>query len=436
MTKQSPSERLRAERDAVIPKSVRTATDLFVARAEGYTVRDVDGRDYLDFTGGIGVTTTGHRPDSVVRAVKDQIDRYLHLCFMVFNYEPYVELAQRLRAIAPMPNAKSAFFNSGAEAIENAVKTARAYTKRPNILSFHNSFHGRTLLTLALTGKYRPYKVGFGPFVRDVFQAPFPYHYRCPPDHPESDCAARAIDAIEAIFRAEAAADTVGSVIAEPVQGEGGFIVPPKEFFPSLRKLCDEHGIVLVDDEVQAGLGRTGAMFAIEHFRVRPDLVCTAKALGGGLPISGLTGRPEIMDAPVPGSIGGTFGGNPLSCVAAIENLKLIEAALPNARTLAKVMTARLEEMRAKYPLIGDARGLGPMQAIELVRDPKTKAPAAQEAHAVQREAKKQGLILLTAGTFDNVVRLLPPISMPREVLDRGLDILEAAIEAVAGESA
>jgi len=431
MAKKRDSERLKAERDAVIPRSVRTLTDLFVESASGHTLRDVDGRGYTDLTGGIGVTTTGHRPDSVVRAIREQLDRYLHLCFMVFNYEPYVALAKRMREIAPLPDGKSAFFNSGAEAIENAVKTARASTRRAAVVSFRNSFHGRTLLTLALTGKYEPYKVGFEPFAPEVFQAGFPYHYRCPPGHSEAECGGLALEGLEELFYAQVPAEKVAAIVFEPVQGEGGFIVPPKEFVRGLRKLASEHGIVLVDDEVQAGLGRTARMFAIEHFGVQPDLVCTAKALGGGLPISGLTGRAEIMDAPVPGSIGGTFGGNPLACVAAIENLRLIESSLGAAARLGREISKRLEEIREAHPLVGDVRGLGCMQALEFVRDPRTKEPAKEETKAIQREARERGLLVLTAGMYDNVIRLLPPITMPLEAMARALDVLDESITAV-----
>ncbi len=426
-------ERLLRERNKVIPRSVHTGTDLFVVRAEGHTLWDADGRAYTDLTGGIGVTNTGHRPAPVVKALKDQIDRYLHVCFMVFNYEPYVRLAKALRAVAPLARGKSAFFNSGAEAVENAVKIARAYTKRPGAISFQNSFHGRTLLTLSLTGKYAPYKVGFEPFVPNIYQAPYPYHYRCPPGHTESECGDRALEGVEAIFHSQAPADRVAAIVVEPIQGEGGFVAPPQDFVRGLRKLCSDHGIVLVDDEVQSGMGRTAKMFAIEHFGVEPDLVTTAKALGGGLPISGVTGRPEIMDAPVPGSVGGTFGGNPLACVAALENLALIKAALPAAARLGRAIRKRLEEMQASHDLIGDVRGLGCMQAVELVKDRKTKEPARDETKAVQRVAREGGLLVLTAGWHDNVIRLLPPVTMPAPEMDAALDILEDAIRAVEG---
>ena len=425
------AEQRLKERNEVIPRAVRTATDLFVVRAEGHTLWDVDGRAYTDLTGGIGVTSTGHRPAAIVKALKEQLDRYLHVCFMLYNYEPYIELARRLREVAPLPNGKSAFFNSGAEAVENAVKISRACTQRPGVISFQNSFHGRTLLALSLTGKYHPYKVGFEPFVPHVYQVPFAYCYRCPLalEHPE--CGVECLEYIGDIFHSQAPPEKVSAILMEPVQGEGGFVVPPKEYVQGLREISTKHGIVLIDDEVQAGIGRTAKMFAIEHFGVKPDLVCTAKALGGGLPISGVTGRPEIMDAPVPGSIGGTFGGNPLACVAAVENLALVQASLREAGQLGRAIRKRLEEMQESHPLIGDVRGLGCMQAMEFVTDRKAKTPAKDEAKAIQREARERGLLVLTAGWHDNVIRLLPPITMPRPAMARALDSLDEAITVV-----
>lgn len=430
MAKTSKSERLRAERDAVLGRGVRTLNEFFVAEAEGHTIRDVDGNAYVDLTGGIGVLTTGHRPKEVVAAMKAQLDEYGHVCAMVFNYEPYVELAKALRDLMPFPDGKSALFNSGSEAVENAVKTARAATKRPGVIAFHNSFHGRTLLCLTLTGKYHPYKVGYEPFVSHVYHAPFPYHYRCPPGHDEDACAGIALEAIDQILHTHAA-DRMAAVLVEPVQGEGGFVVPPRDFLPGLRKLCDEHGILLIDDEIQAGLGRTGRMLAIEHFGVVPDLVTTAKALGAGFPISAITGRAAVMDACVPGSIGGTYGGHPLGCVAAVVNLRLIREALPAAKKLGDRIGKRLQEMQEDHPLVGDARGLGCMRAIELVTDRKTKRPAKDETKAVQREAKERGVLLLTAGWHDNVIRLLPPITMPADAMEGALDVLDASIAAV-----
>jgi len=424
-------ERRLKERNEVIPRPVRTGTDIFVVRAEGHTLWDEDGRAYTDLTGGIGVTSTGHRPPAVVKALKDQLDRYMHVCFMLYNYEPYIELAKRLRDVMPLPDGKSAFFNSGAEAVENAVKISRAFTGRPGVISFQNSFHGRTLLTLSLTGKYSPYKVGFEPFVPHVYQAPFAYCYRCPLGLEYGGCGAGCLEYIEDIFHSQAPPEKVSAILMEPIQGEGGFVVPPKEYVKGLREISDKFGIVLIDDEVQSGIGRTAKMFAIEHFGVQPDLVCTAKALGGGLPLSGVTGRAAIMDAPVPGSIGGTFGGNPLACVAAVENLALVRRSLRGAAELGRAIRKRLEEMQEAHPLIGDVRGLGCMQAMEFVKDRKAKTPAKDEAKAIQKEARERGLLLLTAGWHDNVIRLLPPINMPRPAMAKALDVLDGAITAV-----
>jgi len=419
------------ERDEYIPKSVKMGTPIFAASAKGHKITDVDGKEYVDFTGGIGVLNTGHLPDAVTRAVRDQLDKYLHLCFMVVNYQPYIELAKRLRPILPFARGKTAFFNSGAEAVENAVKISRSVTRRPNVISFQNSFHGRTLLTLTMTGKYAPYKINFEPFVPHVYQAPFAYCYRCPLKLSYPDCGVACLQYVEDLFQAEAPADKTACIVAEPVQGEGGFVVPPKEYVQGLRKICSDHGILFVDDEVQAGFGRTGTWFAIEHFGVKPDLITSAKALGAGLPLSAVSGPAEIMDVPAPGSIGGTYGGNPLACVAAIANLDLIKAAMPNASKLGTVIEKRFREMEEEHELIGDVRGLGAMRAIELVKDRKTKAPAKDETAAIIKEARDRGALILSAGWHNNVVRLLPPLNMPMDALEEGLDVLDASMAAV-----
>ena len=419
------------ERDEYIPKSVKMGTPVFAESAKGHKIRDVDGKEYTDFTGGIGVLNTGHLPDAVTNAIRAQLDKYLHLCFMVVNYAPYVELAKRLRPILPFDRGKTAFFNSGAEAVENAVKISRAVTRRPNVISFHNSFHGRTLLTLTMTGKYAPYKINFEPFVPHVYQAPFAYCYRCPLRLSYPECGVACLEAIEDLFHAESPADKTACIVMEPVQGEGGFVVPPKEWVQGLRRICSGQGILLVDDEVQAGFGRTGTWFAIEHFGVKPDLITSAKALGAGLPLSAVSGSAEIMDVPAPGSIGGTYGGNPLACAAAIANLDLIREAMPNAAKLGGAIEKRFREMAEHHALIGDIRGLGAMQAIELVKDRKTKAPAKDETAAVIKEARDRGALILSAGWHNNVVRLLPPLNMPIDAIEEGLDILDASIAAV-----
>lgn len=427
----SAEERMR-ERDEYIPKSVRTGTPIFVDHAKGYKIVDVDGKEFLDFTGGIGVLNTGHLPDAVTQAVRAQLDKYLHLCFMVVNYEPYIELSKRLRPILPFERGKTAFFNSGAEAVENAVKISRAVTRRPNVISFQNSFHGRTLLTLTMTGKYQPYKVNFEPFVPHVYQVPFAYCYRCPLKLSYPECGVACLDFLDDLFRAESPADKTACIVAEPVQGEGGFVVPPKDWWVGVRKICSDHGILFVDDEVQAGLGRTGKWWATEHFGVTPDLITSAKALGAGLPLSAVSGPAALMDIPVPGSVGGTFGGNPLACAAAIANLDLIRSSMANAVELGKLIEKRFREMAEDHEMIGDVRGLGAMQAIELVKDRKTKAPAKDETAAIVKEARDRGALLLSAGWHGNVIRLLPPMNMPLGVLEEGLGVLDASIAAVA----
>jgi len=423
----SAEERVR-ERDEYIPKSVRTGTPIFVDHAKGHKIVDVDGKEFLDFTGGIGVLNTGHLPDAVTEAVRAQLDRYLHLCFMVVNYEPYIELSKRLRPILPFERGKTAFFNSGAEAVENAVKISRAVTKRPNVISFQNSFHGRTLLTLTMTGKYHPYKVNFEPFVPHVYQVPFAYCYRCPLKLSYPECGVACLDFIEDLFRAESPADKTACIVAEPVQGEGGFVVPPKEWWAGVRKICTDHGILFVDDEVQAGLGRTGKWWATEHLGATPDLITSAKALGGGLPLSAVSGPAATMDIPVPGSIGGTFGGNPLACVAAIANLDLIRQSMANAVELGELIEKRFRAMAEDHEWIGDVRGLGAMRAIELVKDRKTKEPATAETAAIIAQARDRGVLLLSAGWLNNVIRLLPPLNMPVGAVEEGLDVLDACI--------
>lgn len=420
------AQTLRKLYEEHVSKAITVNFPHFVAEARGARVRTVDGREFLDLTGGIGVMNLGHTHDAVVGALKEQLERYLHLCFTVQMYEPLVLLAQRMASILPPGLTKSAFFNSGAEALENAVKVSRSWTGRRAIVTFENSFHGRTFLTLAMTGKLRPYKLPFGPLVPDVYHVPYPDPYRW--DGEPEDCAAHSIDALRRLFHAAVPASDVACIVAEPVQGEGGFVVPPKDFLPRLQELCAEEGILLVDDEVQTGLGRTGRWNAIDHFDVRPDLVTTGKALGGGLPLSGVHGPPEVLDHPPVGSIGGTFGGNPLSCVAGLAALDAIEPLLPRVREIEKRVGARLEAWVDKLPLVGDARGLGAMQAVELVKDKGTKAPAPEAAKAVKQACYDGGVLVLTCGYHDNVIRFHPPFTMAWEELDRALDVVEGAI--------
>ncbi|HZT53344.1 MAG TPA: aspartate aminotransferase family protein [Gaiellaceae bacterium] len=412
----SAAERVLAARERYVARGVSTPA-LVVARAEGARIWDVDGREFLDFAGGIACQNLGHGPASVVAAIHAQVDRYLHQCFMVGTYEPYVELCRRLDELWPGPTpTKSLLVNSGAEAVENAVKIARAATGRPGVVVFDRAFHGRTLLTLAMTAKL-VYKQGFGPLAADVQRAPAPYPYR-------GVGVEEALRGLEQLFQQDVDPASVACLVLEPVQGEGGFIPMPAEFVRELRRICDEHGILYVDDEVQAGCGRTGTVWAVERLGVEPDLLVSGKTLGGGLPLAAVTGRAEVMDAVHPGGLGGTFGGNPVACAAALAVLD--ELASPGFRERAEAVTEllrrRLEQIAARQPLVGEVRGLGAMLALEL-REPTPEAAKATTAAAFER-----GLLLLSCGLYGNVIRLLPPLTATDEELERGLDLLEEAL--------
>jgi 4-aminobutyrate aminotransferase len=419
------SERVLEARERYVSRGVSTPR-LVVARAEGARIWDADGREYIDFGGGIACENLGHRPDAVVRALHEQTDRYLHQCFMVGVYEPYIDVCRRLSELwpgSPETETKSLLVNSGAEAIENAVKVARAATGRPGVVVFDRAFHGRTVLTMAMTSKL-VYKRGFGPLAPDVYRAPAPYPYR-------GISTEDALHGLELLFAQDVDPGSVACIVLEPVQGEGGFIPMPPEFVQALRRICDEHGIVYVDDEVQSGCGRTGTMWAIERLDVEPDLLVSGKSLGGGLPLAGVTGRAELMDAVHPGGLGGTFGGNPLACAAAIAVLD--ELATPafaeQAERVAALLRSRLERIAERQPLVGELRGLGAMLALEL----REQSPDA--AKAVTAAAFEKGLILLSCGLHGNVLRLLPPLTATVEELERGLDLLEEALgDASAGQ--
>jgi len=419
-----------AARNRHVARGVASTTPLFVARAHGIHVEDVDGRSYLDFAAGIGTLAVGHSHPRVVAAIVEQAQRFTHTCFSVAMYEPYVELARRLGELVPGDAPKRALFlNSGAEAVENAIKIARAATRRPAVIAFQNSFHGRTLLTMSLTGKVHPYREGFGPFAPEVYLAAYPYPYRFP-GTPEA-CLSDALARLERLLRTQVAPDTVAAVLVEPVQGEGGFVVPPPGFLPGLRELCNRHGILLIADEIQTGYGRTGTMFAVEHEGVVPDLLLVAKSLAAGMPLSGVVGRADLMDAPGPGSLGGTYSGNPVSCAAALAVLDAFEqeALLQRAVAIGKLARARLDAMQARIDAIGEVRGLGPMLALELVRDRNSKEPAPALTDAVIRACHEGGLIILKCGLYENVIRLhIPFVATDEEVLE-GLSILEAALE-------
>ncbi|HEY6444228.1 MAG TPA: 4-aminobutyrate--2-oxoglutarate transaminase [Candidatus Acidoferrales bacterium] len=421
---------LRRREDAV-PRGVHYATPVFAARAEGAVVEDVDGNRFLDFAGGIGCLNVGHRAPRVINAIREQLDRHLHLCFMVTPYEGYICLAEKLNALAPGKfRKKTLILSTGAEAVENAVKIARAYTKRSAVICFNDAFHGRTLLALSLTSKTYPYKTGFGPFVSDIYRIPYAYSYR----EDKGSTAETLAHHLEDAFKRLVGPESVAAVIAEPVLGEGGFVVPPRDYLRLLHDLCRMHGIVFIADEVQSGMGRTGKWFASEHFGLEPDLLITAKSLGGGLPIAAVTGRAEIMDAPDPGGLGGTFAGNPLSCAAALAAIEAIEkeGLLARSAALGERFENRARKWQGKWSLIGDVRGLGGMCAVEFVRDPQTREPADKETKAIAEYCYKHGLIVITAGTFNNVLRILVPLVVTDDELDEGLDVMESAIASVA----
>jgi 4-aminobutyrate aminotransferase / (S)-3-amino-2-methylpropionate transaminase / 5-aminovalerate transaminase len=433
------SQALMRRRAAAVPRGVFNATPIFAAHAEGATIVDVDGNRFIDFAGGIGCANAGHRGERVMAAIREQIEAFLHACFSVTPYENYVELAEKLNSLAPGTHAKKTLFvNSGAEAIENAVKIARCYTRRPAIVCFEDAFHGRTLLTMSLTSKTHPYKAGFEPFAAEIYRVPYAYCYRCAYSLQYPSCEVFCAQHIEDAFKRRVAAEAVAAVVVEPVLGEGGFVAPPPEFFSILQDICRRHQILLIADEVQTGFCRTGAMFACERYNIVPDLLVTAKSLGGGLPLAAVTGRAEIMDAPVVGGVGGTFGGNPVSCAAALAAIETMEGENLSARAeeLGRKFESRAQQWKKRWPLVGDVRGLGAMRAIELVRSRETREPAKEETEQIIRYCYERGLIVLSAGTYGNVIRLLVPLVISDEQFDEGLGVLESALGAVAESSA
>jgi 4-aminobutyrate aminotransferase / (S)-3-amino-2-methylpropionate transaminase / 5-aminovalerate transaminase len=435
-----PKSRALSERRAkAVPRGLSHGTPIYVAKAQDAWLEDVDGNRYLDFAGGIGCINVGHRRDPVVNAVKNQLDRFLHTCVQVTPYELYVRLAERMNEVTPGKFAKKTiFFNSGAEAVENAVKIARAYTKRPGIIAFEDAFHGRTLMTLALTSKTHPYKAGFAPFPSEVYRVPFAYCYRCSYSKTYPACDLYCARHLEDTFKRVVANEEVAAVIAEPVLGEGGFIAPPPDYFKVLVDLCHKHGILFIADEVQSGFGRTGALFASERYDIQPDILVTAKSLGGGLPLAAVTGRAEIMDAPGIGGLGGTFAGNPLSCAAALAVLDLFdrENLLARSNELGERFQRRAREWQRRWPIIGDVRGLGGMQAIELVQSQETKVPAADETKRITQGCYEHGLITISAGSYSNVIRVLVPLVITSEQMDEALAVLESAIGSVCAAKA
>jgi len=425
------NDELLARKQQLVARGISNSTSIFVKEAKGASIIDVEGNEYIDFYAGIGTLNAGHCPPPVVEAIRNQAEKLLHTCFMVTMYEPYLDLAEKLISISPGSFDKRAMFiNSGAECVENAVKMARAYTKRTGVISFECAFHGRTLMTMTLTSKVKPYKFGFGPYAPEVYKIPSAYCYRCYYRSTYPGCGMHCLEQFDRMFAAEVAPENVAAMIIEPVQGEGGFIVPPQEFLPGLQEICRKHGIVFISDEVQTGFGRTGKMFASEHWGLEPDLMTVAKSIASGMPLSGVVGRAEIMNAPEPGHVGGTYGGNPVSCAAALATIDYIEKEnlVERASKIGEKTRARMLEMQDKYPVIGDVRGLGAMNAIELVKNRETKEPAKDEAAAVSKYCIENGVIVIGAGIFSNVIRTLIPLAITDEQLDRGLDVLEQAV--------
>src|SRR4051812_17030305 len=423
------SEEILQRKAQVVADPLSIYIPVVLDHGDGATLTDVDGNTFVDFAGGVGCLNVGHAHPRVTEAVQEQAARFLHTDFTIVPYEIYVTVAERLCALAPFAGpAKAAFFNAGAEAVENAVKFARAYTGRPTVIAFDGAFHGRTLLSLTLTSKTRPYKAGLGPFAPEVYRVPFPHDYR-------GISSADALAALERAFVTQIAPETVAAIVIEPVQGEGGFLVAPREFMQGVRRIADEHGIVLVVDEVQTGFARTGSFFAIEQFGVEPDLLTVAKSIAMGLPLSAVLGKAEIMDAPAANAVGGTYVGNPVAQAAALAVLDVIEEEGLCDRSVAigETIRARMRSWQERWPAIGDVRGLGAMTALELVTDPETKEPATDIASRVVEEAAQRGLLMIKSGVYGNCIRVLVPLVVTDAELDEGLEAWRDALEAVLG---
>ncbi len=426
------SRALMEERKALVARGPFHSTPVFVAKAHGAIIEDVDGNTLIDFASGIAVVNLGHTPAAIVQAIQEQSARLIHSSFNVLPYEPYVRLAQKINSIIPGNYPKKTFLaNSGAEAVENAVKIARQYTKRQAVISFDHAFHGRTYMAMSLTSKAKPYKFGFAPLCPEVYRTPFPYAYRMP----QGDVGQACLDELRELIVHRIGAENVAAVVIEPVLGEGGYIDAPAAFMRGLRELCTHHQIVLIADEIQTGFGRTGTMLACEHFGIEPDLVTLAKGLGSGMPIAAVAGRAEIMDAPSDGAIGGTFGGNPIACAAALAVFEMLEqdggAILKRAKALGELLRTRLMQWKNDFPTVGDVRGLGPMLGIELVKDKQTKEPNKEAVQKLIRYCYEHGVILLGAGTFGNCIRLAMPLTIDDEILNEGLSVIEKGFQQI-----
>ncbi len=431
------SQALVARREKASSRGAAKLTPIAVEWAEGAVVVDVDGNHLLDFAGGIGTLAVGHCPPNLVQALQSQAEKLIHMCAIVGTYEPYVRVCELLNEITPGNfEKKSVLLNSGAEAVEATVKIARAYTSRSAVIVFEGAYHGRTNMTMAMTSKYALFKKGFGPFAPEVYRLPFPNVYRRPEGLSEEEFIEYSIWQLENAFIAQVDPNEVAAIVIEPVQGEGGFIPTPPRFLSRIRELCDEYGIVMIADEIQCGFGRTGELFAIQHYDIVPDLITTAKSLAGGMPLAAVTGRAEILDAPHPGGLGGTYSGNPLACVAAIEAIEMIRQPtfLQRASEIGDHIRNSLQNMQDWYDLIGDVRGLGAMLAMELVKDRETKTPANEQATQVNHETLQRGLITIRAGLYSNCVRFLPPLNITDEQIDEAMAIVEEAMKVVSNE--
>jgi 4-aminobutyrate aminotransferase / (S)-3-amino-2-methylpropionate transaminase / 5-aminovalerate transaminase len=426
------NEELLRLRNEHIPQGAVNVAPVFIQKATGALLTDVEGNEYIDFAGGIGVNNVGHSHPKVVQAIKDQAEKFIHTCFHISMYDSYVELAKQLNEMAPGDSPKMTMFaNSGAEAVENAVKIARYATGREAIICFENGFHGRTLLGMSLTSKVKPYKFNFGPFAPEIYRVPYAYCYRCSFGLKYPDCQTKCADYLEDYFIGNVAPESTAAIIAEPIQGEGGFITPPPEYFPKLKKICDKYGILLIVDEIQTGAGRTGKYLAIEHWGVEPDIITMAKSFAGGMPLSAITGRSELMNKPHVGGLGGTYGGNPVACKAALAVLEILtkEGLIQKAESLGGTIASRFKELQEKHELIGEVRGLGPMLALELVKDRQSKEPAAEETKKLVQLCFEKGLIVLSCGNYGNVIRTLMPLVITDEQLDKGISILDESLE-------
>ncbi|GAB3061155.1 4-aminobutyrate--2-oxoglutarate transaminase [Virgibacillus ainsalahensis] len=433
------AKELLDRRKNIVPDAVSYGIPTFVKSAKGAMLHDVDGNSFIDFAGAIGTINAGHSHETVTDALHDQIDRYIHTGFNVMMYDPYIELAEKVAELAPGKfDKKVMFLNSGAEAVENAVKMARKHTKRQAIVSFSGGFHGRTLMTMSLTGKVKPFKYEYGPFAPEVYHAAYPYHYRRPETMSEAEYSEFLLNELERFFISEVAPDQVAAVIMEPVQGESGFIIPDKAFVQGVHALCKKYGMLFIADEIQTGFGRTGKYFAMEHFGIEPDLITISKSMAAGLPISGVIGRKEILDAAGGGELGGTYCGSPLGCRAGLAVLDVMEKEKINDRAvvIGQQVMEKFRKLYDRFEVIGDVRGIGAMCAMEFVEDRESKTPDKTITDKVFKEAHRRGLVSLKAGVYDNVIRLLMPLVITDEQLQEGLEILEESIEAVLTVSA